>query len=39
MLAQGEMRFEGMGAVARGFQVLASGEMCFEGMGGGAKGV
>ena len=32
MLAQGEMCFEGMGQLKRGFKVLALGEMCFEGM-------
>ena len=39
MLALGEMCFEGMGAVEKGFQVLALGEVCFEGMGSVAKGV
>ena len=39
MLALGEMCFEGMGAVERGFEVLALVEMCFRGMGAGEKGV
>ena len=39
MLALGEICFEGMGAVEKGFEVLALGEMCFEGMGAVAKGV
>ena len=39
MLALGEMCFEGMGAVEKGFDVLALGEMCFEGMGAVEKGV
>ena len=33
MLALGEMCFEGMGLVEKGFEVLALGEICFEGMG------
>ena len=33
----GEMCFEGMGAVKRGFEVLALGEMCFERMGAALK--
>ena len=39
MLALGEICFEGMGAVKRGFEVLALGEMCSDGMGGVEKGV
>ena len=39
MLALGEICFEGMGAVAKGLEVLALGEMCFEGLGAVAKGV
>ena len=39
MLALGEMCFQGMGAVEKGFHVLALGEMCFEGIGVGEKGV
>ena len=40
MLALGEICFEGMGAVKRGFEVLALvGEICFEGMGVVQKGV
>ena len=33
MLALGEICFEGMGAVEKGFEVLVLGEMCFHGMG------
>ena len=33
MLALGEMCFQGMGAVEKGFEELAPGEMCFRGMG------
>ena len=32
MLALGEMCFQGIWQVKRGFEVLALGEMCFEGM-------
>ena len=39
MLALGEICFEGMGAVEKGFEVLALGEICFEGMGAVEKGV
>ena len=39
MLALGEICFEGMGAVAKGLEVLAPGEMCFEGMRAVEKGV
>ena len=39
MLALGEMCFEGIGELKRGFEVLALGEMCFEGMGVVEKGV
>ena len=39
MLALGEICFEGMGAVEKGFEVLALGEMCFQGMGAVEKGV
>ena len=44
MLALGEMCFEGMGQLKRGFEVLALGEMPtppppFEGMGAVEKGV
>ena len=38
VLALGEMCFEGMGAVQRGFEV-SLGEMCFQRMGAGEKGV
>ena len=33
MLALGEMCFEGMGVLKRGFEVLALGEMFFQGIG------
>ena len=33
------MRFEGMGQLKRGLDVLALGEICFEGMGAVEKGV
>ena len=39
MLALGEICFEGVGAVERGFGMLALGKICFEGMGGVQKGV
>ena len=39
MLALGEMCFEGMGHLKRGFEVLALGEICSEGMGAVEKGV
>ena len=39
MLALGEMRFHGMRAVGKGFEVLALGQICFEGMGAVEKGV
>ena len=39
MLAVGEMCFENMWTVEKGFGVLALGEMCFEGMGAVKKGV
>ena len=39
MLALGEICFEGMRAVEKGFEVLALGEMCFDGMGAVKKGV
>ena len=39
MLALGEICFEGMGQLKRGFEVLALGELRFEGMGGVEKGV
>ena len=39
MFALGEICFEGMGAVAKGLEVLALGEICFEGMEAVEKGV
>ena len=39
MLALGEMCFQGLGELQRGFEVLALDEMCFEGMRAVEKGV
>ena len=39
MLALGEMCFEGMGQLERGFEVLALVGICFEGMGAVGMGV
>ena len=39
MLALGEICFEGMGAVEKGYEVLALGKICFEGMGAVERGV
>ena len=39
MLALGEMCFDGMVVVKRGFEVLALFEICFQGMGAVEKGV
>ena len=38
MLVLDEIRFEGLGAVEKGVEVLSLGEMCFEGFGAVAKG-
>ena len=39
VLAWGQMCFEGMGELKRGFEVLALCEICFEGMGAVKRGV